>query len=254
MGSHLKHLDRPICRAARRSNDRCAADRRGYNHAMRNLTQIVLIVVLLAILAVAGYAAMTVINTVRQTTQPVERLSGEVGTQVAQLLHPTPTLLPDPVTIVREVRALARLETIQYTVEKVITAETGQGALGFLFGDRLLLVAHGMVVAGVDLSLIDPEDVWFDDAGRVFIDLPESEIFVATLDNEQSYVYDRDTGVLTKGDINLEAAARQAAESEIRKAALEDGILQQASINAENILFGFLRSLNIPDVIFVDSE
>ncbi|NIN99893.1 MAG: DUF4230 domain-containing protein, partial [Anaerolineae bacterium] len=59
---------------------------------------------------------------------------------------------------------------------------------------------------------------------------------------------------LTRGDLNLEAAARQAAEAEIRKAALEDGILRQAQINAENFLFGFLRSLGYPDVIFAEAE
>ena len=70
-------------------------------------------------------------------------------TEVAQLLHPTPTIIPDPVTIIHEVRSLARLESIQYSVEKVITAEIAQGQFDFLFGDKLLFVAHGTVIAGV---------------------------------------------------------------------------------------------------------
>jgi hypothetical protein len=47
---------------------------------------------------------------------------------------------------------LVRLELIQYTAEKIIAVEVNQGVLGLLFGDRLLLVAHGYVTAGVDLS------------------------------------------------------------------------------------------------------
>ncbi len=221
---------------------------------MRSSASSILVAGLLVLLGIGAWGVFSVVNTVREATAPVSQLSGDFGTQVARVLNPSPTIRPDPVTIVREVRALARLETIQYTVEKVITAETGQGPFGFLFGDRLLLVAHGMVIAGVDLSQISPDDVWFDAEGRIFLRLPEAEIFVATLDNEASYIYDRDTGLLTQGDINLEAAARQAAEAEIRRAALEDGILDQAQVNAENFLFGFLRSLDFPDVIFAGPD
>jgi hypothetical protein len=152
------------------------------------------------------------------------------------------------------VRALARLETIQYSVEKIMTGEVNQGALEFLFGDRLLFVAHGVVIAGVDLGKIEPDDVWLDDQGRVYMRLPEPEIFVATLDNEKSYVYDRETGLLTHGDLDLEAAVRRAAEAEIEQAALEDGILDQARLNAENYLFRLLRSLDFNDVIFVPRD
>lgn len=213
-----------------------------------------LLLLVLGLLAIAGWAAYSVVTTVRQSTQPVVEFSGELGTRVAAILDPTPTIRPDPVTIVREVRSLARLETIQYTVEKVITAETGQGPFGFLFGDRLLFVAHGTVIAGVDLGRLTPEDAWLDEQGRVYLRLPPPEVFVVALDNHKSYVYDRDTGLLTHGDVNLEAAARQAAEAEIRRAALEDGILEQARVNAENFLFRFLRSLGAPDVIFVPAE
>jgi hypothetical protein len=211
-------------------------------------------VVSIALIVIIAVGAIFVVSTVRQATQPVSQLSQSVGTQVAQLLNPTPTIRPDPVTIVREVRSLARLETIQYSMEKVITAESGQGPFGFLFGDRLLLVARGTVVAGIDLGKISPADVWLDDGGRVYLRLPEAEIFVATLDNETTYVYDRDTGLLTQGNIDLEAEARRAAEAEIEKAALEDEILDQARANGEAFLFRFLRSLEFEDVIFVGPD
>ncbi len=218
---------------------------------MRNFLLALLVFGVLLILAVTGFQ---LVRTLQQSAAPVQSMAAELSTQVAGVLHPTPTVLPDPVTIVREVRSLARLETIQYTLEKVITAEAGQGPFGFLFGDRLLLIAHGKVIAGVDLGKVGPDDVWFDELGRVYLRLPEPEIFVATLDNEKSYVYDRDTGLLTHGDVNLEAAARQAAEEEMRQAALEDGILDQARLNAESVLYRLLRSLGFADVIFVGSD
>lgn len=192
-------------------------------------------------------------TTLRGVTQPMTELGNQLGTQVSQLLNPSPTVIPDPITIVREVRAIARLETIQYTVEKVITGETGQGMFAFLFGDRLLFVAHGIVIAGVDLTRMTAADVWYDDLGTLVVRLPEAEIFIATLDNEKSYVYDRDTGLLTHGDMNLESTVRQAAEVEIENAALEDGILVQARDNAEDYLYRLLRSLGHSEVLFVDA-
>lgn len=187
---------------------------------------------------------------VQKVVDPVNEMTSGLSTQVAQALHPTPTILPDPVTVINQVRSLARLETIQYSVEKVITAETGQGMLGILFGDKLLFVAHGVVIAGIDLEKLGPKDLWVEE-GILYVRLPEPEVFIATLDNEKSYVYNRETGLLTHGDVNLETSARRVAEQEIEKAALEDGILEQAGQNAENYMYRLLRDLGYPEVIFV---
>jgi len=210
----------------------------------------VLVVGLLLIAAITGWS---VINAVRDATRAPSNAAGGVATQVQQLLHPTPTIYPDPVTVVLQVRSLARLETTQYSVEKVITAETGQGALAALFGDRLLFVAHGEVIAGVDLSRLQESDLIVSPDGRVTVILPAAEVFVATLDNDKSYVYDRQTGVLTHGDVNLETQARQVAEDEIERAALEDGILNLAHTNAANFVERLLLSLGFTDVIVVQA-
>ena len=181
---------------------------------------------------------------------PFQQSNAALQTQVSDLLHPTPTIIPDPVTIIQDVRALARLETIQYSVEKVITAEIGQGNFGFLFGDRLLFVAHGVVIAGIDMDKLQPGDMQMVN-GVLNVRLPPAEIFIANLNNDKSYVYDRNTGLLTKGDQNLETTARQAAEDEIKKAAVEDGILNQAQINAESYLSKFFGALGFPNPVFV---
>jgi len=214
-------------------------------------------VLVIGILLIFILTAVGVVAAVRaganSVLQPVSELTSGLGTQVAQVLHPTPTILPDPQTIIYQIRTLARLETIQYTVEKVITAETRQGVFGPLFGDRLLLVAHGYVIAGIDLEKLLPDNLRVAN-GILYVELPPAEVFVATLDNDKSYIYDRETGILTRGDVNLETLARQAAENEIRAAALEDGILEQAQTNAEAYLYRLLRSLGFADVIFVESK
>ena len=206
--------------------------------------------ILLGLVLSAAIVVLGVYWSLQRATQPVVELRQQVSTQVSAFLNPTPTIMPDPLTIVNEIRPLARLETMQYSVEKVITAETGQGPFGFLFGDRLLLVAHGTVIAGVDLDQLGRDDIQVGADGTVSIALPAAEVFITALDNENSYVYDRDIGLLRKADIELESAARLAAEQEMLKAAIEDGILEQAQTNAENYLYRLLRSLGFADVTF----
>lgn len=211
----------------------------------------VLVIGILVIMAAFAYGTITILrNTADAALQPITSGNHTLQTQVSSFLHPTPTVIPDPATIIHEVRSLARLETIQYSVEKVITAESGQGAFAFLFGDKLLLVAHGTVIAGVDLSKIGPDDMKIVN-GVLTVRLPAPEIFVATLDNTKSYVYNRTTGALTHGDMNLETTARRAAEDEIRNAAIQDGILDQAETNAQDYLSRLLRSLGYEEVIFI---
>lgn len=212
------------------------------------------------VLIVIGIAAYFIVQTVRETSQaataPFQSLSQQnqaMQTQVANLLNPTPTIIPDPVTYINEIRALARLETIQYSVEKVVTGETGGGAFDSLFGDKILFVGHGTVIAGIDMEKLGPEDMRYEN-GVLTVKLPPAEIFIATLDNEKSYVYNRDTGLLTNPDPNLETLVRQSAEQEILKAALEDGILEQAQINAEAYLFKFFAALGFPNTIFVNDQ
>ena len=212
------------------------------------------------IIGVVLVAAYFIVQTVRESAQAatapfqqVNQANQSLQTQVSNLLHPTPTIIPDPVTYINEVRALARLETIQYSIEKVITGETGGGTFQALFGDKILFVGHGTVIAGIDMEKIQPEHLRFEN-GVLTVKLPPAEIFIATLDNEKSYVYDRETGVLAKPDVNLETMVRQRAEDEIRKAALEDGILEQAQANAEAYLFKFFAALGYPNAIFINDQ
>jgi len=224
---------------------------------MKNTFSTIMSILILVVLAAGVYF---IVQTVRESAsaaqdavtapfQQVNQANQALQTQVAQMLNPTPTIIVDPVTYINEIRALARLETIQYSIEKVISAEIGQGTFGFLYGDKLLFVAHGIVIAGIDMEKLQPTDMRLD--GTVlYVKLPPTEIFIATLDNEKSYVYDRETGAFTKGSIDLETIARQSAEDEIRKAALEDGILTHGQVNAEAYLLKFFTALGYKSVIF----
>jgi hypothetical protein len=231
---------------------------------MQSMKDAKLWALVIGVLVIAAISAFFLISAVQDMTQSVSDaadravqpvddvadMTGGLATQMAQILNPTPTILPDPVSVIHDVRTLARLETIQYSVEKVVTADSGQQELAILFGDRLIFVAHGSVIAGIDLAELEEEDLWLD-GGTLYVRIPEPRIFIATLDNDKSYVYDRDTGLFTKGNVDLETLARQAAEDEIEKAALEDGILDLAQTNAEYYLTRLFQTLGYPQVIFV---
>jgi Protein of unknown function (DUF4230) len=185
--------------------------------------------------------------------QAATGLPGKAWDAISGFLHPTPAVYPDPVTVIREVRSLARLETVQYTVEKVIVISENQGPLAFLFGDKLLLVAHGTVIAGIDLGKMQDGDLRIDTQGNAYMTLPPAEIFSVYLDNSKTQVYDRQTGWLRVPDKDMETQARQAAEGEIRAAAVEDGILKTALANAKIYLEHFLLALDVKCVYFTDA-
>ncbi len=163
----------------------------------------------------------------------------------------TPTIYPSSITIVERVQELSRLETASYHMEKVISAESGQGPLGFLFGDKLLLIAYGEVIAGVDLGKIQPDDVTMTDDGTAYVKMPPVEVFGATLDNQRTYVYDRRTGVAGMNQ-TLETAARQEAEKQILQAALEEGVIEQAEKNARDVIRSLLIAMGARHVVFVE--
>jgi hypothetical protein len=66
----------------------------------------------------------------------------------------------DQPTVVHQIQQLQRLETVSYTMDKIISGEHDNAYLPkFLAGDRLLLVVHGEVVGGINLAGLQPGDV-----------------------------------------------------------------------------------------------
>lgn len=146
-------------------------------------------------------------------------------------------------------RSLQRLETAIFTIEKIIDGGTTGSNIfqQFLFGDKILLIAHGQVIAGFDLSQISDSDVEVNGTS-VRLTLPKPQILVTTLDNTQTRVYDRQKGILNPGEKDLESEARKAAELSIKEAACDGGILRQASENARKQLTAFLLALGFTEV------
>ncbi len=155
--------------------------------------------------------------------------------------------MSEPV-VVHRVQQMQRLETVMYTVENVVEGNRDPGLLPkFLTGDRLLMIGYGRVVAGVDFSKVAPKDVSVR-GHAVHVAIPAAEVFSATLDNQKTKVYIRDTGLLVPADPQLESDVRREAERQLRQAALKDGILEAASHNARYTLTSFLNGLGFEHV------
>src|ERR1700730_2453517 len=154
----------------------------------------------------------------------------------------------DQPTVVRQIQQLRRLETVSYTVDKIISGERPNAFLPkFLIGDRLLLVVHGEVVGGIDLAALQPGDVAIQ-GHKASIHLPAAQVFSTRIDNARTKVYSRDTGLFSSPDPNLESEVREVAERQHQQAALQDGILKNAADNARSTISSMLQGFGFHEV------
>lgn len=169
---------------------------------------------------------------------------------VRQMLDGAPALRASP-SVVVAVRDLARLESVEYHVERVIDLRDQQSLLFGLIRteDAILFVAVGQVTAGVDLGELGEQDVVVDrDKGTAIITLPPARIHATRLDNERSWVYARVTDRFAQRREDLETRARREAERTLERAAIDGGILQRARTNAEHTVAALVRSLGYTTV------
>lgn len=151
--------------------------------------------------------------------------------------------------IVESVRSLSELSTVEVVQSTTVEKGEDRGWLDWAAGDRIFLFAVAGISAGVDLSELEEGDVTIDDEGdAIAIRLPAPKVTSIEVDNDQTRVYDRDTGVFAQGDPNLERSARLAAEELMVDAALEDGLLDKAERETEVALTQFLRATGYDDV------
>ncbi|MDQ5854697.1 MAG: DUF4230 domain-containing protein [Chloroflexota bacterium] len=184
----------------------------------------------------------------------INRAAGAINPFDGRRLNPLaaqPTAISiDRPAVVRQIKALNRLETTTFVMEKVIAAgQEGNPLYNLLFGDKLLLIAHGQVIAGFDLSRLRDEDINLSPDGETAtITLPPAEILVSRLDNEKTSVYDQQRGLLNRGDVGLESEARRVAEQEILRAACDEGILARAAEEGQRDLSELVRALGFKQV------
>lgn len=147
--------------------------------------------------------------------------------------------------LLQQVQTLSQLVTVKYVVEKAVVIED----VKWYGENRVLLLAQGVVKAGVDLGQLKPDDVKV--SGRcATLRLPPARITDVYLDESQTRVVERETGLLRAFDKNLEQTARQTAVDDIGRAARRSGILKDAEERARQQLAELFRQLGYERVEF----
>lgn len=131
--------------------------------------------------------------------------------------------IADTPAIVTQIQALSQLVTVKYVFEKVIQLDD----VKWYGQNRLLMVAHGVAKAGVDLQKVTAADVKVSD-GKLTLKLPKPQLLDVYLDEKRTEVVERSTGILREFDQQMEQDARRQAVDQIRLAARASGILKDA--------------------------
>jgi hypothetical protein len=153
-------------------------------------------------------------------------------------------------TVVDRIQRLQRLETVVYTMDKIVTGAKENPVLpNFLAGDRLLMLVHGEVVAGIDFASLKPGDVTVE-GKHIRLRLPAPQMFSTRIDSGKTRVYSRQTGFLVPSDPDLETQVRQEAERQLQEAAMADGILRTAQQNAISTITSLLQGLGFEKIEF----
>ena len=155
-------------------------------------------------------------------------------------------------TILMAVRDLARLETNELHMEKVIDLTDKQSRFFGLIdaSDAILMVAAGDVTIGIDLTKLGQDDVTVDrEKGTARVVLPAPEVLSVRLDEAHTYVYRRTTALLAERNEQLESKARQEAVRAIEEAARDAGIMEKAQRQAERQMRGLLEKFGVTQTI-----
>ncbi len=146
-------------------------------------------------------------------------------------------------TVIKQIQSLNELSTVRYTLEKVVILED----VKWYGGNRVVLVASGVVKAGVDLGKMSEKDIEISD--RVLtIKLPRAEVLDAYLKDRETQVLDRSTGLFREFDKDLEQEARKQAVGQMLVAAKKNGILADADERAALQLQVFFGKLGFKEV------
>jgi hypothetical protein len=182
---------------------------------------------------------------------------------ISQLIDAVPTpgdiaaaLAPEPFQeigpiVVESIRDLANLTTVEMVEYTVVEKGTDQGWLKWARGDSLRLMAVASIGAGVDLASIDKSSFRLADDGSLAVTVPKAELQYVDVDEDATQILDRQTGLFTKGQPELESEARRVADTVLKQSALDSGILTEAEDNAVRVISNFLKGLGYSEVTVV---
>lgn len=143
-------------------------------------------------------------------------------------------------TVLTQVEALGKLELVRYRFKDVVEYKKSS-KYPFLPDAKAALVVGGEAVGCLDLRKIKPQDVALEGDSVVRVLLPAPELCSFQVNHDQSRVFSTENGFFQ--DAALVDEAYRYAEAQVRRSALQSGILAETQRNAEQILVPMLRTL-----------
>ncbi|MBN1315936.1 MAG: DUF4230 domain-containing protein [Anaerolineales bacterium] len=161
---------------------------------------------------------------------------------------PTPTSTPTPLPPLHW-EELGYLTSMEYTVTTVVEEEKKKSGIGGVLGsDRVILMAVGRVLLGVDLDKIEDSDVQIDGQSIELI-LPHASVISVELLPESSRIFESNKSWLFSEYAGLEMEAMETARSQIAwDAEHNQGMLELADTLARLQLTEFLRQVGFTDI------
>ena len=151
-------------------------------------------------------------------------------------------------TVLKQIQTLSQLVTVKYVMEKIQVIEDVKVFPG-IGENRVAILAHGIVKAGVDFKAMKAEDLSIN-GKTISVRLPQPQITDAYLDESQTKVLDHTTGLFRVFDKNLQQTAREQAVDDIRRAARHEGILKDADDRAREQIKALLKQLGFEEIEF----
>jgi len=171
--------------------------------------------------------------------------------------------------IMERIEELGKLELVKYNFREIydyqaISEGKVRGNTSFKVYEyspdlKVVLIASGEAVGCIDLRNMDLENIRITN-DTLFFRIPEPELCYYKLDMENSRVYDFERSGfwshIFPDDEEVTRAVEDAykeAEKQIRISAIESGILDQTTVNAEKVLRPILEKISGRQVVFTYS-
>ncbi len=140
--------------------------------------------------------------------------------------------------VLKEIKALGKLELVSYTFKDIVEHEQVNT---FLPNANAVLIVEGEATGCIDLTKITMADITTD-GDSVMVQLPKPELCGWKINHERSRVYDTRFSFLSESQLVSDAYRK--AERQVKQSALDGGILNQTSRNANQMLRPLLERIS----------
>ncbi len=156
-----------------------------------------------------------------------------------------PITIDNTPVFIKEVKNIAQLMTVMSYDEVVIDSSKTKSvtlpALLFpspaLQKNKLVVIARGKIIAGIDLLQLDEKKIFIKD-DSVSLTLPEVKILEA-IANPSDYEIFTEEGTWTPDEVN---AVKVRAREKMIARSIQQGVLQKAAVKSKLVIENFLRS------------